>query len=413
MPSRVSTRSRSATNPVSSWMCSSVSCETVRSKLSSRKARVPGGALSPHGRRAAGLPGRELRSDGLARHARAHPGRYGVRRRPRASADARRRSRALHAPCPGTHAGPGEPLSRPRVQCRVAPGPAPPTVRLCPSLRPTSGRQDARGGNRVERGAAVGSARPPAVVGPPGRPPSARQLDPAPPGRRRPGDAVDHRRRVLRRRRGQRHTHRRVSQGSGRLASMCGIAGYVGVAPRELLPSMLRVLKHRGPDDEGLHVEPEVGLGSTRLAIIDLDTGHQPIANADESAWVVFNGEIYNFRDLRATLQGRGRAFRTRSDTEVVLQAYEAFGDACVERLRGMFAFALWDRKRRRLLLGRDRLGKKPLYYWHRHGLFLFASELKALLCHPAVARTVDWDRAAPSAQRRRGTARGGASSRA
>ena len=173
---------------------------------------------------------------------------------------------------------------------------------------------------------------------------------------------------------------------------MCGIAGYVGVAPRELLPSMLRVLKHRGPDDEGLHVEPEVGLGSTRLAIIDLDTGHQPIANADESAWVVFNGEIYNFRDLRATLQGRGRAFRTRSDTEVVLQAYEAFGDACVERLRGMFAFALWDRQRRRLLLGRDRLGKKPLYYWHRHGLFLFASELKALLCHPAVARTVDWD---------------------
>src|SRR2546425_8559024 len=173
---------------------------------------------------------------------------------------------------------------------------------------------------------------------------------------------------------------------------MCGIAGYVGVAPPELLPSMLRVLKHRGPDDDGLHVEPGVGLGSTRLAIIDLDTGRQPITNADESAWIVFNGEIYNFRALKTTLQAQGRAFRTRSDTEVILTSYEAFGDACVERLRGMFAFALWDRRRRRLLLARDRLGKKPLYYWHSDGLFLFASELKALLCHPAVARTLDWN---------------------
>jgi asparagine synthase (glutamine-hydrolysing) len=155
---------------------------------------------------------------------------------------------------------------------------------------------------------------------------------------------------------------------------------------------MLRALKHRGPDDDGLHVEPGIGLGSTRLAIIDLDTGRQPISNADESAWIVFNGEIYNFRDLRETLQAHGRAFRTRSDTEVVLKSYEAFGDACLERLRGMFAFALWDRRQRRLLLARDRLGKKPLYYWHRDGLLLFASELKALLCHPAVARSLDWD---------------------
>src|SRR3989475_379907 len=173
---------------------------------------------------------------------------------------------------------------------------------------------------------------------------------------------------------------------------MCGIAGYAGVAPPELLPSMLRELKHRGPDDDGLHLEPGIGLGATRLAIIDLHTGHQPIANADESAWIVFNGEIYNFRDLRATLQAKGRTFRTQSDTEVVLKAYEAFGPACVERLRGMFAFALWDRPRRRLLLARDRLGKKPLYYWQRGALFLFASEPKALLCHPAIARTLDWD---------------------
>src|SRR2546427_450652 len=173
---------------------------------------------------------------------------------------------------------------------------------------------------------------------------------------------------------------------------MCGIAGYAGVAPPELLPSMLRELKHRGPDDDGLHLEPGIGLGATRPAIIDLHTGHQPIANADESAWIVFNGEIYNFRDLRATLQAKGRTFRTQSDTEVVLKAYEAFGPACVERLRGMFAFALWDRPRRRLLLARDRLGKKPLYYWQRGALFLFASEPKALLCHPAIARTLDWD---------------------
>src|SRR3989449_11690614 len=123
---------------------------------------------------------------------------------------------------------------------------------------------------------------------------------------------------------------------------MCGIAGYAGVAPPELLPSMLRELKHRGPDDDGLHLEPGIGLGSTRLAIIDLDTGHQPIANADESAWVVFNGEIYNFRDLRATLQGRGRAFRTRNDTEVGLPAYEAFGDAGVERRPGLLALRFW-----------------------------------------------------------------------
>src|SRR3989441_1827651 len=166
---------------------------------------------------------------------------------------------------------------------------------------------------------------------------------------------------------------------------MCGIAGYAGVAPPELLPSMLRELKHRGPDDDGLHLEPGMGLGATRLAIIDLHTGHQPIANADESAWIVFNGEIYNFRDLRATLQAKGRTFRTQSDTEVVLKAYEAFGPACVERLQGMFAFALWDRPRRRLLLARDRLGIKPLYYaWTDHEL-LFGSEIKAILAGGSV----------------------------
>lgn len=173
---------------------------------------------------------------------------------------------------------------------------------------------------------------------------------------------------------------------------MCGIAGYVGagVGP-ELLPTMLRLLKHRGPDDDGTHVEPGVGLGMTRLAIIDLATGRQPMTNADGSLWIVCNGEIYNFRHLRSLLEAKGHRFRTQSDTEVILHAYEQFGDACVEQLRGMFAFAIWDVKRRSLFLARDRLGKKPLYYWRQDDLLLFASEIKALLCHPAISRDVDW----------------------
>jgi asparagine synthase (glutamine-hydrolysing) len=173
---------------------------------------------------------------------------------------------------------------------------------------------------------------------------------------------------------------------------MCGIAGYAGPAPAGLLPMMVRALGHRGPDDEGVHVEDEVGLGMTRLAIIDLVTGRQPMATADKTAWIVFNGEIYNFRELRAELEARGSVFNTSSDTEVILEAYRTWGDACVERLRGMFAFALWDRERRRLLLARDRLGKKPLFYWQRDGLLLFASEPKALLAHGAIGRTVDWE---------------------
>src|SRR6058998_3156333 len=172
---------------------------------------------------------------------------------------------------------------------------------------------------------------------------------------------------------------------------MCGIAGHVGPTARELLPAMLGLLKHRGPDDSGIHAAGDVGLGMTRLAIIDLVTGRQPMSDAGGRYWIVFNGEIYNFRQLRAKLMTAGRRFRTRSDTGVILHAYAVHGEACVERLAGMFAFAIWDDAERRLFLARDRLGKKPLYYWHRDRLFLFASEPKALLCHPAVARSVDW----------------------
>ncbi|MBI3454376.1 MAG: asparagine synthase (glutamine-hydrolyzing) [Candidatus Rokubacteria bacterium] len=173
---------------------------------------------------------------------------------------------------------------------------------------------------------------------------------------------------------------------------MCGIAGYVGAGPADLLPAMLRVLKHRGPDDSRIHEEPGVGLGTARLAIIDLTGGQQPMANEDGSLWITFNGEIYNHRELRPSLEAAGHRFRSRSDTEVILHLCEQEGERGVERLRGMFAFAVWDVRRRSLLLARDRLGKKPLYYWHRGSFFLFASELKALLCHPAVLRTVDWE---------------------
>jgi asparagine synthase (glutamine-hydrolysing) len=155
---------------------------------------------------------------------------------------------------------------------------------------------------------------------------------------------------------------------------------------------MLSMLGHRGPDDQGIWLGPGVGLGMRRLAIIDLLGGRQPMSNEDGSLWIVFNGEIYNHRALRPALEAKGHRIKTRSDTEVILHLYEEEGERCVDRLRGMFAFALWDTPRKRLFLARDRMGKKPLYYWHRDGLFLFASEIKALLCHPAVSRSLDWE---------------------
>ena len=172
---------------------------------------------------------------------------------------------------------------------------------------------------------------------------------------------------------------------------MCGIAGIVGGAPmRPTLEAMLAALDHRGPDDRGVHLGDDVALGMTRLAIIDLVTGRQPMSTEDGAATIVFNGEIYNFRALRDELTARGHRFRTHSDTEVVLRAWETDGERCVERLRGMFALAIWDARRRVLFLARDRLGKKPLYYWRSQGTLVFASEIKALLRHPGPAREVD-----------------------
>ncbi|WP_291991195.1 asparagine synthase (glutamine-hydrolyzing) [Candidatus Accumulibacter sp. ACC007] len=171
---------------------------------------------------------------------------------------------------------------------------------------------------------------------------------------------------------------------------MCGIHGIyrfdgLSVEPR-MLSSMGDRIRHRGPDDEGSHVDGPCGIGMRRLSIIDLAGGHQPLSNADGTLWLVCNGEIYNFRELRSELQGKGYRFKTGSDSEVLLHLYDAEGDDFVLRLNGMFDFALWDARRRRLLIGRDRLGVKPLYVLQDWQRLAFASEAKALLALPGVS---------------------------
>ena len=175
---------------------------------------------------------------------------------------------------------------------------------------------------------------------------------------------------------------------------MCGIAGFAFTDPRhpvdrELLRSMTDVLRHRGPDADGVHLGPGVGLGHRRLSIIDLSTGDQPIYNESRTVAVVFNGEIYNFHELARELEARGHTLATRSDTETIVHAYEDFGLECVKQLRGMFAFALWDESKRRLVLARDRAGKKPLYYHVDGERIVFASEIKALLKDPSIKRRI------------------------
>lgn len=176
---------------------------------------------------------------------------------------------------------------------------------------------------------------------------------------------------------------------------MCGIVGIVDLEGRPVelaeLQAMNDVIRHRGPDDEGYYVDEGVGLGMRRLSIIDLETGDQPIGNEDGSIQVVLNGEIYNFAELRRDLEARGHVFRTRADTETIVHLYEEMGPDCVRRLRGMFAFALWDGRQRQLLLARDRMGIKPLYCGVVGRRLVFASELKALLQLPEVERRLDW----------------------
>jgi asparagine synthase (glutamine-hydrolysing) len=173
---------------------------------------------------------------------------------------------------------------------------------------------------------------------------------------------------------------------------MCGIAGkynFESARPvdREQLAAMTASIAHRGPDADGFFVADGIGLGHRRLSIIDLATGDQPLSNEDGSVWVVFNGEIYNFAEVRTELERHGHQFRTHSDTEVIVHAYEQWGERSVERFRGMFAYALWDGRRRRLVLVRDRLGVKPLYYCATRSGITFGSEIKALLADPDVPR--------------------------
>jgi asparagine synthase (glutamine-hydrolysing) len=156
---------------------------------------------------------------------------------------------------------------------------------------------------------------------------------------------------------------------------------------------MTNVMSHRGPDDEGLYIDGNLGLGHRRLSIIDLSSlGHQPMANEDKTVWVIFNGEIYNYKQLRSELLSQGHAFVSQSDTEVIVHAYEEYGDDCFKKLSGMFSIGIWDVKRRKVVLARDRVGVKPLYYYDNGNIFLWASEIKAILEDPCVKREVDME---------------------
>src|SRR3984893_3501193 len=176
---------------------------------------------------------------------------------------------------------------------------------------------------------------------------------------------------------------------------MCGICGVFNFdrrrqVQRSWLDNMNRQIVHRGPDDDGFFLTENVGLAMRRLSIIDLKTGHQPISNEDGTIWLVYNGEIYNYKNLRADLLKRGHIFRTNSDSEVIVHLYEEYGQSCVEHLRGMFALVIWDGRYRRLFAARDRLGIKPFYYRLTDREVIFASEIKSLLEFPTVKRDLN-----------------------
>src|SRR5580658_9531191 len=177
---------------------------------------------------------------------------------------------------------------------------------------------------------------------------------------------------------------------------VCGIAGFVTTAPEAraigILGRMADAIRHRGPDDFGFYHDPWAHLGQRRLAIVDVQGGHQPMSDKSGALWITFNGEIYNHTGLRPALERAGHCFRTRSDTETILHAYEEHGADCLRLLRGMFAFAIWDAKQQRLFCARDRLGIKPFYYYWDGRLFAFASEIKALLEHPAISPALEAD---------------------
>jgi len=175
---------------------------------------------------------------------------------------------------------------------------------------------------------------------------------------------------------------------------MCGICGKFNfgaseTVSQELVKAMADTIQHRGPDDEGYYVSGPVGLGFRRLSIIDLQSGHQPLSNENGSIWIVFNGEIYNYQELRTLLLNKGHIFKTQTDTEVIVHLYEEFGPDCLQKLRGMFAFAIWDGNAKTLFLARDRVGIKPLYYCLTDSSLVFASEIKAILADPSINRKI------------------------
>ena len=171
---------------------------------------------------------------------------------------------------------------------------------------------------------------------------------------------------------------------------MCGITGF-SWSDQELVTRMTQKLAHRGPDQHGIYTDELISLGHRRLSILDLsEHGRQPMSNKDNSIWIVYNGEIYNFQQLRRTLEGKGYNFHSGTDTEVIIYAYEEYGPACMEMFNGMFAFAIWDKNKRELILARDRLGIKPLYYYLNNGKLVFASEIKAIIESPEVDRKIN-----------------------
>jgi asparagine synthase (glutamine-hydrolysing) len=175
---------------------------------------------------------------------------------------------------------------------------------------------------------------------------------------------------------------------------MCGIAGFVNLdgspADSLALQGMIRTLNHRGPDGTGIYTAGPVGLAHNRLSIIDVEGGHQPMDCNDGSLWITFNGEIFNFVELRRELLQRGHSFSTRSDTEVILRLYEEYGLECVRHMNGQWAFAIWDARKRRLFLSRDRLGVRPLFHTTVGRTFVFGSDVKALFAYPGAEREID-----------------------
>ena len=176
---------------------------------------------------------------------------------------------------------------------------------------------------------------------------------------------------------------------------MCGIAGICRLSssdriPLDTLMRMTGILRHRGPDETGIYIDNNIGLGHARLSIIDLAGGIQPIHNEDETVWIVYNGEVFNYVELRAELIEKGHRFYTTSDTEVIVHLYEEYGCKCLGLLNGQFAMAIWDAKKRSLFLARDRMGIRPLHYTENNGMVLFSSEIKSIFQHKQVDRKID-----------------------